>query len=94
VHLVTDVKVEGHGLTFTARSVQLGTQGMSLERASQLSLAQPVLVTFALPSGCPVRVGAVVRWKTHELVGLRFDPRENNRHIQEWIQGAEMALQP
>jgi hypothetical protein len=86
--------VEGHGLTFTARSVQLGTQGMSLERAGQLSLAQPVLLTFALPSGCPVRVGAVVRWKTHELVGLRFDPRDHNRHIQEWIQGAAMALHP
>jgi hypothetical protein len=94
VHLATDVKVEGHGLTFTARSVQLGTQGMSLERASQLSLAQPVLLTFALPSGCPVRVGAVVRWKTQELVGLRFDPRDRNRHIQEWIQGSELALHP
>jgi hypothetical protein len=59
---------------------------MSLEHASQLSLAQPVLVTFVLPSGPRVRVGAVVRWKTKEMVGLLFDPRHQNPHIQEWIQ--------
>jgi hypothetical protein len=86
VYLATDVRVEGHDLTFTARSVQLGTSGMSLEHAGQLSLAYPVLLTFALPSGCTVSVGAVVWWKTEELVGLRFDPRVHNRHIQEWIQ--------
>lgn len=95
IPLATDVRVEGHELTFTARSVQLGTQGMSLSEAGQLSLAQPVLVTFALPSGHPVRVGAVVRWKTTDLVGLRFDPRENNRHIEEWIRSrAILSLEP
>jgi len=94
VHLATDVKVEAHDLAFTARSVHLGTNGMSLERASQLSLAQPVLLIFALPSGCPVRVGAVVRWKTKELVGLRFDPRDENRHIQEWIQSSAVPALP
>ena len=92
VHLATDVKVEGHELTFTARSVQLGTNGMSLEHADQLSLAEPVLVTFALPSGCRVRVGAVVRWKTKELVGLLFDPRHDNRHIHEWIQSSAVTV--
>jgi len=91
VHLATDVKVEAHDLAFTARSVHLGTNGMSLERASQLSLAQPVLLIFALPSGCPVKVGAVVRWKTKELVGLRFDPRADNRHIQEWIESSAVT---
>jgi len=85
VHLATDVRVEAHDHTFTARSVQLGTQGMSLEQADRLSLAQPVQVTFALPSGCPVRISAVVRWKTKELVGLLFDPRERNRDIQDWV---------
>jgi PilZ domain len=83
--LATDVRVKGDDFTFTARSVQLGPKGMSLSQAGQLSLAQPVLLTFALPSGHPVRIGAVVWWKTADLVGLRFDPRENNRHIEEWI---------
>ena len=94
VDLATDVRVEGHGLTFTARSVHLGTKGMSLERAGQLALAQPVLLIFALPSGRPVKVGAVVRWKTKELVGLRFDPRDDNRHIQEWIQSSAVTVHP
>jgi hypothetical protein len=92
VYLATDVRVEGHDLTFTARSVQLGTKGMSLEHAGQLSLAQPVLLTFALPSACTVRVGAVVWWKRKELVGLRFDPRDHNGHIQEWIQRSAATL--
>ncbi|MBZ5628406.1 MAG: PilZ domain-containing protein [Acidobacteriia bacterium] len=91
VYLTTDVRVEGHDLTFTARSVQLGTSGMSLEHAGQLAMAYPVLLTFALPSGCPVRVGAVVWWKTKELVGLRFDPRDHNRYIQEWVQRSAVA---
>jgi hypothetical protein len=72
--------------------MQLGTQGMSLEHAGQLSLAQPVLLTFALPTGCPVRVGAVVWWKTEEAVGLRFDPRDSNREIHEWIQKSAATL--
>ena len=83
--------MEGHDLAFTARSVQLGTSGMSLEHAGQLAMAYPVLLTFALPSGFPVRVGAVVWWKTKELVGLRFDPRDDNRQIQEWVQRAAVA---
>jgi hypothetical protein len=29
--------------------------------------------------------GAVVWWKTKELVGLRFDPREDNSDMQEWV---------
>jgi PilZ domain len=92
VYLSTDVKVEGHELVFTARSVQVGPQGMSLENAAQLSMAQPVLVTFALPSGYTVSMGAVVRWKSKELVGLRFDPRDHNRHIRDWIQESPATL--
>ena len=88
--LATEVRVEGHDFTFTARSVQLGPEGISLSEAHQLSLAQPVLLTFALPSGL-VRIGAVVRWKTNDLVGLRFDPREGNRHIEEWIRSRAIS---
>jgi len=49
--LATVVRVDGHELTFKARSVQLGTRGMSLENAARLLLSQPVQLTFALPSG-------------------------------------------
>ena len=86
--LATDVRVEAHDFTFIARSVQLGTKGMSLSEAGQLSLAQPVLLSFALPSGSTVRVGAVVWWKTKDLVGVRFDPRESSRPIEEWVKAS------
>jgi len=92
VHLSTEVRVEKHDLTFTARSVQVGPNGMSLENAPQLALAEPVLVTFALPSGSRVKVSAVVRWKTKELVGLLFDPRDRNHHIQEWIEQSTVPV--
>jgi hypothetical protein len=84
--LVTDVRVQGHDFSFSARSVQLGTRGMSLENATQLSLAQPVELTFALPSGGSLRVAAVVWWKKDHVTGLRFDPREDHRAIEEWIE--------
>ncbi len=90
-YLDTDVKVEGHKLTFTARSVQLGTNGMSLQHADQLSLAEPVLVTFVLPSGRRVKLGAVVRWKNKGMVGLRFDPRQRNDQIHEWIHNSPVT---
>lgn len=86
IALATDVKVKGHDLTFTTRSVQLGTKGMSLEDADRLSLAQPVELAFALPSGYSLRIGAVVWWKKDHLTGLRFDPRDNYPAIQEWIE--------
>jgi hypothetical protein len=37
VYLATDIRVEGHEFTFTAHSVQLGTQGMSLEYVAKTS---------------------------------------------------------
>ncbi len=92
LYLATDVRVEGHDFTFMARSVQLGTEGMSLQYAGQLSTAQPVLLAFSLPSGAAVEVGAVVWWKTKELVGLRFDPRDHNPAIREWILRAVPTL--
>jgi len=92
VYFATDVRVEGHDVMFTAHSVQLGSQGMCLERADQLSLAQPVLLAFALPGGYPVRLGAVVWWKKNGLVGLRFDPRDENRHIEDWIRRSAVTL--
>jgi PilZ domain len=94
VYLATEVIVEAEDLNFTARSVQLGSNGMSLEQADQLSLAQPVLLSFALPSGSRVKVGAVVRWKNKEQVGVRFDPRNENRQIQEWIERAVVTVAP
>lgn len=86
VPLATDVKVEGHDFSFNVRSVQLGTRGMSLQDADQLLLAQPVQLTFALPSGCSLTVGAVVWWKRDNLTGLRFDPRDDYRAIEKWIE--------
>jgi hypothetical protein len=65
---------------------------MCLEGANQLSLAQPVQLTFALPSGSVQTVGAVVWWKRNDLTGLRFDPREDYHAIEEWIETENDAV--
>jgi len=92
VPLATVVRVDGHELTFIARSVQLGTAGMSLENAPLLLPSQPVQLTFALPSGSTIRIAAVVQWKRSKLVGLRFDPRADTSPIQQWIEQQKPAL--
>jgi len=100
VPLSTVVRVDGHELTFiarsvqlgVARSVQLGTAGMSLENAPLLLTSQPVQLTFALPSGPIIRIAAVVRWTRSKLVGLRFDPRADTSPIQQWIERQTPAL--
>jgi len=100
VPLATVVWVDGHELTFiarsvqlgVARSVQLGTAGMSVENAPLLLPSQPVQLTFALPSGSIIRIAAVVRWTRSKLVGLRFDPRADTSPIQQWIEQQKPAL--
>lgn len=100
VPLATVVRLDGHELSFIARSVQLGVArsvqlgagGMSLENAPLLLPSQPVQLTFALPSGCVIRIAAVVRWTRSKLVGLRFDPRADTSPIEQWIEQQKPAL--
>ena len=90
--LATIVRVDGDELTFIARSVQLGTAGMSLENAPLLLPSQPVQLSFALPSGSSIKIAAVVLWKRSKLVGLRFDPRADTSPIRQWIEQQKLAL--
>jgi hypothetical protein len=45
-----------------------------------------VQLSFTLPNGTSVTVQAVVWWKKAEVVGVRFDPSDQNRaHVQRWM---------
>ncbi len=87
----TDVRVDAYGKIIMARSFQMGSGGMALEKASALSIAQPLDVTFALPDGRLVTIAAVVRWKRADQVGLRFDPCGDTSAIREWIKQVAMT---
>jgi PilZ domain len=92
IPLATMVRVDSYEASFNARSVHLGTGGMSLENTPRLLLSQPVQLTFALPSGPSITIAAVVRWKRKNLVGLRFDPRADTRPIKQWIEQQKPAV--
>ncbi len=82
-----DVRVDSHELNLTARSVEVGGGGMSLRNAESLSVSQPVQVSFELPGAEVVVIQAVVWWKKAELIGIRFDPTDENRQrVLRWVE--------
>ncbi|HEV8524535.1 MAG TPA: PilZ domain-containing protein [Terriglobales bacterium] len=94
VPLVTGVRVEGYRQTLHASSIQVGAGGMALENAGQLRVAEPVTLSFSLPGGPHVTVHGVVWWKREKLLGVRFDPNDDNRHqIQTWIDSQDDKAQ-
>ncbi len=85
--LAVDVRVECHDRSFSARSVEVGGGGMSLGNASSLSVSQPVQVSFELPGDEVVVLQAVVWWKKGDLLGVRFDPSDENRQrVLRWVE--------
>lgn len=95
VALVTGVRVEGYGQTLLASSVQVGAGGIALESAGQLRVAEPVTLSFSLPGGPHVTVHGVVWWKREKMLGIRFDPTDDNRlQIQAWIDSQNDKAQP
>ena len=88
VSLATDVKVECGNEVFVCRSQEIGAGGMALEDVGRLGVAQPVRVSFTLPSRPEVSLDAVVWWKRDRRVGIRFDPRDGKSRgvIQQWVE--------
>jgi hypothetical protein len=84
--LVVEVRVDCHDRSLTASSVEVGAGGMALRNANTLTVSQPIQVSFALPEAASVTIQAVVWWKKGELLGLRFDPSDDNRlRVQRWF---------
>jgi PilZ domain len=87
VSLATEVKVRCGDEIFVTRSEEIGAGGIALQQAERLSVAQPVHLSFSLPSGVELKLDAVVWWKRGHRVGIRFDPRDGNcRVIQQWVE--------
>jgi len=61
---------------------------MALRNAGQLSVGQPVRLSFTLSPSLTLRVDAVVWWKRDPRVGIRFDPRDGKSRsiIQQWVE--------
>jgi hypothetical protein len=87
VDLDVEVRADSFGRCHTLQSVEIGAGGMALKNANGLGVSQPVQLSFTLPNGQGVTVQAVVWWKRAEVIGVRFDPADQNRfHVQRWIE--------
>jgi hypothetical protein len=87
VNLDVEVLADSFGRCHTLRSIEIGAGGMALKDANGLGVSQPVQLSFTLPNGQGVTVQAVVWWKRAEVIGVRFDPADQNRfHVQRWIE--------
>src|ERR1700747_1231184 len=83
VPLSVPVKVQSLNIACDARAVEVGGGGMSLADAENLSISQPVQLTFILADTGPITIQAVVWWKKDKLTGVRFDLGDDNRKLVE-----------
>ena len=87
VNLDVEVRADSFGRCQLLRSVEIGAGGMALRDSNGLGVSQPVQLSFTLPNGQRVTVQAVVWWKRAEVIGVRFDPADENRfHVQRWME--------
>lgn len=88
VALDTQVEVHCGDEVLVTKSEEIGAGGMALRNAGQLSVGQPVRLSFTLSPSLTLRVDAVVWWKRDPRVGIRFDPRDGKSRsiIQQWVE--------
>ncbi len=87
VAVFTELAMERAGQKFTASSMEVSAGGMSLRCAQKLNLGDFVEVSFTLPGGKPLKLGATAVWRREpDVVGLRFEPGDERRvGVRQWI---------
>jgi Tfp pilus assembly protein PilZ len=73
---------------FTATSIELSSGGMSMRSAANLSVSDPVEISFSLLTLPRVRIRGRVSWRNPagKAFGVRFDSHdERRRQIKEWV---------
>jgi len=73
---------------FTATSIELSSGGMSMRSAADVSVADPVEISFSLLTLPKVRVRGRISWRNPagKAFGVRFDSQdERRRQIKDWV---------
>ena len=79
---------------FTGITREIGVGGMSLGTDANLTVAQPIQLSFALPTGQPVNIAGVVWWRKERTIGVRFDVYDKQTIvIRRWIEQHHAQLQ-
>jgi hypothetical protein len=90
IPVITEIAVVGNDNNrFTATSIEVSTGGMSLRSAQDVTLGQPVEISFALLTLPRVWVRAKVSWRnaSGKTFGVHFDTQDERRmRIKEWIE--------
>ena len=79
---------------FTATSIELSSGGMSMRSSADLSVGDPVEISFSLLTLPRVRVRGRVSWRNQagKSFGVRFDSQdERRRRIKEWVDAFSQA---
>jgi PilZ domain len=89
IPVITEVSVSAHdNQRITATSIEISSGGMSLGSAQEVSIGQPVEISFALLTLPRIWVRGTVSWRSAsgKKFGVRFDPQDDRRaKIKEWI---------
>jgi Tfp pilus assembly protein PilZ len=73
---------------FTATSIELSSGGMSMRSAADVSVSDPVEISFSLLTLPRVRIRGRVSWRNPagKAFGVRFDNQdERRRQIKDWV---------
>jgi Tfp pilus assembly protein PilZ len=88
IPVITEVSIIAGQAHFSASSLEISSGGMSLKTAEDVSIGQPVEVSFALLTLPRIWVRGTVSWTKPgaRLFGVRFDPRDERRlRVKEWV---------
>jgi len=89
IPVITEISVVANdNRRFTATSVEISSGGMSVRSAEDITIGQPVEISFALLTLPRIWVRAVVTWRHAQgrAFGIHFDVQDERRlRIKEWI---------
>jgi hypothetical protein len=87
VPILLELNIDSEGRRFKAATQEVSAGGMSLNCEQKLKVGQVLDVSFTLPDGQQVRVGASVCWlRDPDLAGIRFEPSDERRlAVRRWI---------
>jgi PilZ domain len=88
IPVITEVSILAGQSRFSASSQELSSGGMSLKSGEEVSVGQPVEISFALLTLPRIWVRSTVSWyrPASKTFGVRFDPHDERRlRIKEWV---------
>ena len=89
-----NVNVPQDSQRFTATSIELSSGGMSMRSTADLSVGEPVDISFSLLTLPRIRVRGRVSWRNlaGKSFGVRFESQdERRRRIKEWVDAFAQA---